>query len=247
MANNKVLVGDIVLLDLTQDSVTSGTLARGVTAHDKSGQKITGTLEVPATEEKMVELSMPSGNQVIRPSTGKVLSKVTIQKPSTLTEGNIKKGVNIGGVTGTLEAGGAGDGYNIQSDTNADGTQTLVITDADSDLITLHLDVDFSNQPDDILTIWETYDGNELPTLTIDNHAIELKVKRGSVVPISAGFPIDGATTEENAQFDIASIGTDYVHQYRSGHGISTYTYMLGIGTADAANAAQLSLYFVEG
>lgn len=48
-----------------------------------------------------VGLYMPSGNQVITPNSGYVFTKVTVQKPSTLTPANIKKGVTIGGVTGT--------------------------------------------------------------------------------------------------------------------------------------------------
>lgn len=61
-------------------------------------------MEVLATEERTVELSMPSGNQVILPTSGKGLRKVTIQKPDTLLAENIKKDVVIGGVTGVLEA-----------------------------------------------------------------------------------------------------------------------------------------------
>lgn len=109
MANqhvNKVAVNGKTVLDLSGDTVYPGMLAKGITAHDKSGAKITGTLEVPASEERTVELSMPSGNQVILPTSGKVMRKVTVQKPTTLLPGNIKKGVVIGGVTGTLEAGG---------------------------------------------------------------------------------------------------------------------------------------------
>ena len=111
MANqhvNKVAVNGKTVLDLSADTVYPGMLAKGITAHDKSGAKITGTLEVPAAEERTVELSMPSGNQVIQPTSGKVMSKVTVQKPATLVPGNIKKGVVIGGVTGTLEGGGSG-------------------------------------------------------------------------------------------------------------------------------------------
>lgn len=64
------------------------------------------TVAVPATptQEKTVDLAMASGNQVISPDDGKNLSKVTVTKPSTLVAGNIKTGVSIGGVTGTLEA-----------------------------------------------------------------------------------------------------------------------------------------------
>ena len=61
-------------------------------------------MEVLATEERTVELSMPSGNQVILPTSGKGMRKVTIQKPDTLLPENIKKDVVIGGVTGALEA-----------------------------------------------------------------------------------------------------------------------------------------------
>lgn len=111
MANqhvNKVAVNGKTVLDLSGDTVYPGMLAKGITAHDKSGAKITGTLQVPASEERTVELSMPSGNQVIQPTSGKVMRKVTVQKPATLLPGNIKKGVVIGGVTGTLEASSSG-------------------------------------------------------------------------------------------------------------------------------------------
>lgn len=109
MANlhvNKVAVNGQTVLDLSGDTVYPGMLAKGITAHDKSGAQITGTLEVPATEELTVELSMLSGNQVILPTSGKVMRKVTVQKPDTLLSENIKKDVVIGGVTGALEAGG---------------------------------------------------------------------------------------------------------------------------------------------
>lgn len=64
------------------------------------------TVAVPATpsQEKTVDLAMASGDQVIPPDSGYDLSKVTVKKPSTLVAGNIKTGVSIGGVTGTLEA-----------------------------------------------------------------------------------------------------------------------------------------------
>ena len=65
---------------------------------------VTGTLEAKKDEEaKEVDLAMASGNQTITPTSGKVLSQVVVKKPATLIAGNIKKDVNIGGVTGTLE------------------------------------------------------------------------------------------------------------------------------------------------
>lgn len=134
MANqhvNKVAVNGKTVLDLSSDTVYPGMLAKGITAHDKSGAQITGTLEVPATEERMVELSMPSGNQVILPTSGKVMSKVTVQKPATLLPENIKKDVVIGGVTGTLEAsssggGGGGETTSLEVTTAGDGVEAAL-------------------------------------------------------------------------------------------------------------------------
>ena len=44
---NKVVVDGAVKLDLSMDSVTANTLAKGATAHDKSGAPIVGTMTTP--------------------------------------------------------------------------------------------------------------------------------------------------------------------------------------------------------
>lgn len=107
---NKVVYGTTVLVDLTADTVTKDTLKKGATAHDASGEPITGTLTIPDQQTKTVDLNMSSGNQTISPDSGKVLSKVTVTKPTTLIPGNIKKDVNIGGVVGTYEGSGSTGG-----------------------------------------------------------------------------------------------------------------------------------------
>lgn len=86
---------------ITQNGTTEITADTGYDGMSKA----TITTNVPSTptEEKTVNLSMASGNQVITPTSGKVLSKVTITKPSTMLATNIKKDVNIGGVVGTYE------------------------------------------------------------------------------------------------------------------------------------------------
>lgn len=48
---SKVVYGDKVLIDLTEDTVTPATLKSGVTAHDASGAKITGTLDIAPPKE----------------------------------------------------------------------------------------------------------------------------------------------------------------------------------------------------
>lgn len=99
-----------VLLDLTGDTVTASTLKKGATAHDATGTKITGTMTIPDSQAKTMDLNMASGDQVVKPDSGKVLSQVTLKKPSTFTAENIKKDVNIGGVVGTYAGASSGGG-----------------------------------------------------------------------------------------------------------------------------------------
>lgn len=62
----------------------------------------------PETQEQEVALFMPEDDQVVLPTDGKFLSKVTIKKPETLVPENIAKDVEIGGIVGTHEGGGGG-------------------------------------------------------------------------------------------------------------------------------------------
>lgn len=45
MAVNKVVVNGEAIIDLSADTVTANKLAKGYTAHDKTGTQITGTME----------------------------------------------------------------------------------------------------------------------------------------------------------------------------------------------------------
>lgn len=64
MAVNKVVYNAKVLLDLTTDTVTADKLASGVTAHDKTGTKITGTAKVGTTENWV--FTMEDGSTVTK-------------------------------------------------------------------------------------------------------------------------------------------------------------------------------------
>ena len=89
---------------------------------------VTGTLEAKKDEEaKTVDLAMASGDQTIPPTSGKVLSQVVVKKPATMLPENIKKDVNIGGVTGTLEIGGGGELNIAYGDTAPEDTSKLWI------------------------------------------------------------------------------------------------------------------------
>lgn len=70
MANaNQVIVNGETILDLRSDTVTPETLQKGYTAHDKSGTKITGTLEAPSLQSKSVTYTS-NGTATITPDAG---------------------------------------------------------------------------------------------------------------------------------------------------------------------------------
>lgn len=76
---NKVVYSGRTLIDLTNDTVTAAAMRNGYTAHDRSGAQITGTIPDQAAQ--------------------------TIKGDPDLIPANIKKGVNIFNVTGTMEEG----------------------------------------------------------------------------------------------------------------------------------------------
>ena len=68
MANaNQVIVNGETILDLRSDTVTPETLQKGYTAHDKSGTKITGTMENSGGEDVIIKqvTFKPSGNYLL--------------------------------------------------------------------------------------------------------------------------------------------------------------------------------------
>lgn len=102
MANsvNKVVYDGRTLIDLTSDTVVAGALRQNYTAHDKSGAQISGSIPdqdaqtiTPGTADKTI----PSGRYLA--------GVQTIKGDKNLTPANIKKGVSIFGVTGTMEEG----------------------------------------------------------------------------------------------------------------------------------------------
>lgn len=77
MAVNKVNYNGNTLIDLTADTVTTSTLLSGVTAHDMSGKKITGTVVVKSEQSKNFEVTA-NGSYTVSPDSGKTLSSVKI-------------------------------------------------------------------------------------------------------------------------------------------------------------------------
>jgi hypothetical protein len=77
MAYNKFkLKNGTVLLDLTQDTIAPETLEKGITAHDRSGNPITGTLE-----HKLQEKTITENGEVVAETGYYGLSKVVVSIP----------------------------------------------------------------------------------------------------------------------------------------------------------------------
>lgn len=117
----------------------------------------------------------------------------------------------------------------------------------EDDLITFDIEVDFSNCPDAEVTVWESLDKDH--NLTSNNYAVELKVQRGAVIAVTSSNLIAGATTEENASFDIAGVEGEYEHTYDSAEyaSLSTWTYLVAVNTGGNDNFAYLVLSMRKG
>lgn len=82
MAVNKVEINGVVKLDLTADTVTAAKLAQGETAHDASGELITGTMAVPQLQ---IVVTVESGAAVTATKGSLSVSGTSVNGTCTLT------------------------------------------------------------------------------------------------------------------------------------------------------------------
>lgn len=133
-------ITDMFETDVTNYATAQVVDANIVAGNIKSGVSILGVAgSMQAQKEEQTKTVTFSGDgQEVTPDTSKVLSKVTINKPSTLLAENVKKDVVIAGVTGTYEGGGMAAPSNSmektykvlagESVTAGDFVQTLALT-----------------------------------------------------------------------------------------------------------------------
>lgn len=99
MAFNKIMLGDITIVDLTDDTVTADKLLEGITAHARNGEIITGSMTnygaVNGVLDSLAGYTIPAG---YHDGSG----TVTIDSAENIIPENIKSGVSILGVQGNL-------------------------------------------------------------------------------------------------------------------------------------------------
>lgn len=109
---NKVVYGNTVLIDLTADTVTADKILASYTAHDATGNTVTGTCDFDVNSQdanvKVAEIlngktAYARGTKLVgtMPNNGSV--SILDTEKAKLIAANIKQGITILGVTGTLE------------------------------------------------------------------------------------------------------------------------------------------------
>lgn len=101
----------------------------------KDGAADSSTARPKPEQSVELPLNVTSGNQVIVPDSGFALSSVTVLKPEDLIPENIRNGINIGGVTGTLKGGPVIPSYEGSYTITENGTIPLAGKQATQDFV----------------------------------------------------------------------------------------------------------------
>lgn len=112
---------NIVLYDRNGNPVTYEGIETVTFNTDKEGETATYT-HGTAVDEEPVTLDFSAGNQTVKPTDADMMKSAVIEKPEGLAPENIKKGVEIAGITGEM----IGTGVSKEVELNlADGDQTV--------------------------------------------------------------------------------------------------------------------------
>ena len=122
---NRATEYNVSVSKLLFGNATYGNVLKGRTFTSTAGLTITGTM--PNNGTAAIQLSDLTAKSVTAGYYSGGTAKIADAEAAKIIPENIKKGVTILGVVGTMEEGGP---YNIAATTNSDGTQNLAITDA---------------------------------------------------------------------------------------------------------------------
>lgn len=193
---NKIEYDGRVLLDLTEDTVTEDNLLSGIVAHDATGRQIEGKMPVADTVEKFISsisesYTIPKG---YHNGSGKVAIDATEQ--AKIIAQNIREGVTILGVTGTLKP--------LKPDTPTDGIKTFAQrTDASTvipdvyntgasgelkDFTTLYPDAVINNKLIYITQAFVNEYGNEIGNFVLEGYGLYFKDPVGNFKISNAKF-----------------------------------------------------------
>lgn len=104
MAANKLIIDGVVEIDLTSDTVTADKLLSGYTAHDASGAAVTGSMTNVGSQT--ITISDKTAQTITKGyHDGTGTAKISDTEAAKITASNIRSGVSILGVTGSLEEG----------------------------------------------------------------------------------------------------------------------------------------------
>ena len=175
---NQLLISGKVVFDVTNDTVTPNDLVKGVTAHDKSGTAITGTVEVghPTTKSSDVyaefnETPLPGGSIYKTLSlTGKSTDDVLMRKGTNYTVA--LESSNFGNAT----AADVAKGKTFTSQTGLKQVGTLNVSTTEPTLQAKSVTPTASEQ---VVTPDASYDGLSQVTVAGDANLTAENIKHG--------------------------------------------------------------------
>ena len=187
---NQVIVNGETILDLRSDTVTPETLQKGYTAHDKSGTKITGTLE---------ESSSGGAKE-----TWVLNNTVDTSKAVSFSANFVSNGLSYTGLkTGKLTPSGRDLVY-----TNSSGSTIKVYF---ADLAKwdnqAYRKITFDTPPTDDLLTWLQANGVKQPDDTAIQNSKALTITSNSTVSVTPDAPYD-ALKKVDVTIDVASGGS---------------------------------------
>lgn len=180
-------------------------------------REIEGSAETEATS---VDANFTVGDMVIQPSEGKLLEMVTVKKPADLIPENIKLGVDIAGIIGSLVSGGSGDsGSDSPSDNDQLQIKDIVLETDDSGSVAVNHGM--GKMPDMVCIFYADFDTDGLEgeiangTHSLASYAMKRKFNPDGVCQFSLNRVYGlgtGKLADDKPTTDITSSSTSAVY-----------------------------------